>query len=616
MKLSAVIAAAAILAFSFGSAHAQVLTLDGGFTDANHGHSVSAGPDIDGDGTPEFIVGANLDGFALGEFRGSVTSYNGATGAVFVTLFGDNVGDQFGTSVAFAGDVNNDGTDDLIVGIPGHDDGADENIGAARVVSGADGSQLWQFVGDAPFDVFGAAVSGARDVDNDGFDDVIVGAFGNDTNGSFAGQAKVFSGRTGLALYTLFGEAANDNFGTSVAGGCDINNDGRPDVIVGAPGNGASDRGAVYVYSGLDGSLVHKIPGAQADDFMGGSVACAGDFNGDGRQDVVAGAPDADLGGTSRGVVSVFSGIDASALLRYEETQSGVELGFAVSALGDLDGNGTEEVIAGGPAGPNGLRPGEVAFFTFGLDDKADDFRLGSNSGEFGAALALVGDVTGDGLPDYLVGAPSQNAGGLVNAGRAFLFAGEALPCRDADGDGYGVPGSPVCSFPEPDCDDTNPAVNPGATEVCDDDVDNDCDGQIDDADPDCAPDCTDADGDGFSIEGGACGPIDCDDANPAVSPGATEVCNQIDDDCDTDVDEGFDADGDGFFTCTGDCDDTNPGVNPGAPEIPGNGVDENCNGNDMCGSIPLADGSPFGAVAVYVGVLLALVGIRRRRRA
>jgi len=126
---------------------------------------------------------------------------------------------------------------------------------------------------------------------------------------------------------------------------------------------------------------------------------------------------------------------------------------------------------------------------------------------------------------------------------------------------------------------------------------------------------CVDLDGDGFSATGGTCGPIDCDDADPAVFPGATELCNGVDDDCDGTVDNGFDADGDGFTTCGGDCNDADPAINPAAPEITGNGVDENCNGSLLCGAGPVEGPGAAAGVAVYA-LALAAFGVVRRRGA
>jgi hypothetical protein len=213
--------------------------------------------------------------------------------------------------------------------------------------------------------------------------------------------------------------------------------------------------------------------------------------------------------------------------------------------------------------------------------------------------------------------------------------------CTDDDGDGYGIGGGCL----GPDCDDTDPAVNPDAAEgpagdpTCSDTIDNDCDGLTDTAqDPGCAPVdcssftkrkncvaneecmwqdgmcvdlvvCTDNDGDGYNIEGGSCGPVDCNDTNAAVNPGATETCNGIDDNCDGNIDEGltFDNDGDGYTavgSCSGtadDCDDNNAAVNPGATEVC-NSIDDNCDGNIDEGLTFDNDGDGYTAVGSCSG--------------
>jgi|GEM_PF-1318905 len=132
----------------------------------------------------------------------------------------------------------------------------------------------------------------------------------------------------------------------------------------------------------------------------------------------------------------------------------------------------------------------------------------------------------------------------------------------DEDGDGF---------TDDVDCDDTDPAVNPGAIEVCNG-IDDDCEGGTDEG--------FDSDGDDFTLCGqdGETGTADddCDDTDGDVNPNATEVCDEADNNCDGNIDEGFDGDSDGYTTCGGDCDDTDPNVNPGAVEVC-NGIDEDC---------------------------------------
>ncbi|MBC8330242.1 MAG: FG-GAP repeat protein [Planctomycetes bacterium] len=161
--------------------------------------------------------------------------------------------DWLGYSVSGAGDVDGDGFDDLIVGAHGADPGGLSAAGSAYVYSGATGSLIWQFDGQASFDALGWSVSGAGDVDGDGFDDLIVGAHGADPGGlSAAGSAYVYSGATGSLIWQFDGQASGDNLGWPVSGAGDVDGDGFADVIVGAhwasPG-GLTNAGSAYVYS-------------------------------------------------------------------------------------------------------------------------------------------------------------------------------------------------------------------------------------------------------------------------------------------------------------------------------------------------------------------------------
>ena len=164
------------------------------------------------------------------------------------------------------------------------------------------------------------------------------------------------------------------------------------------------------------------------------------------------------------------------------------------------------------------------------------------------------------------------------------LFVPSLLSCTeiDADNDGY--------TLDMGDCDDENPNVHPGHTELCDG-VDNNCNTEIDDSE-----DCQDVDNDGFRpIDG------DCDDSNPGIHPDAEEICDGIDQNCDEILDENtdcYDDDGDGFSENEGDCDDVDPSISPSQTEVPGNGVDENCDYSDLS-TISLSDSD-----AQYSGIV------------
>ena len=182
------------------------------------------------------------------------------------------------------------------------------------------------------------------------------------------------------------------------------------------------------------------------------------------------------------------------------------------------------------------------------------------------------------GLPSAFVNdSPSSWCGSSIPLGSPGADFGtpgtinDSCSCWDSDGDGDGYGDDATCGWF--DCNDANPGINPEAYDVCENGVDEDCTGT--DAQCDCLS--TDGDGDGYGT-GAACSPIDCDDVDSNVNPGAAEACNGTDDDCDGSIDEGFDSDGDGWTTCEGDCNDGDGSVYPGALETCDD-ADEDCDG-------------------------------------
>jgi hypothetical protein len=276
------------------------------------GISVSGAGDVNGDGYADVIVGARGDDPGGNTNAGSAYVYSGKDGSVLYTFHGDSEDEWFGRSVSGAGDVNGDGYADVIVGAYRDDLGGNTSAGSAYVYSGEDGSVLYTFHGDSKGDRFGYSVSGAGDVNGDGYADVIVGAHWNDPGGKpHAGSAYVYSGKDGKLLYTFHGDSGYDWFGFSVSGAGDVNGDGYADVIVGVPENdpgGNTNAGSAYVYSGKDGSVLYTFHGDSGYDWFGFSVSGASDVNGDGYADVIVGVPENDPGGnTNAGSAYVFA---------------------------------------------------------------------------------------------------------------------------------------------------------------------------------------------------------------------------------------------------------------------------------------------------------------------
>ncbi|MCH8978003.1 MAG: FG-GAP repeat protein [Armatimonadetes bacterium] len=388
------------------------------------GRSVSGAGDVNADGYADLIVGAQFDD-NNGASSGSARVFSGKDGSVLFTFSGDSSGDFFGFAVSGAGDVNNDGHDDVIVGAFG-DDNNGSFSGSARVFSGKTGAALYTFDGDSALEFFGSSVSGAGDVNNDGYADLIVGAQGDDNNGTFSGSARVFSGKDGALLYIFNGDSASDFFGVSVSGVGDVNHDGFDDVIVGAhfDDNSGTDSGSARVLSGKDGSVLFSFDGDAAGDNFGRSVSGAGDVNNDGFPDMVVGAFTADGNGTDSGSARVFSGKDGTVLYTFDGDSPDDQFGVSVSGAGDVDGDGFDDLIVGSLNDDNnGSNSGSARVFS-GADGSVLYTLDGDSAGDrFGRSVSGAGDVDADGFADIIVGAQTDDNNG-TDSGSASIISG------------------------------------------------------------------------------------------------------------------------------------------------------------------------------------------------
>jgi hypothetical protein len=324
---------------------------DGNVAGDNFGHSVAGAGDVNGDGYDDLVVGVRYDSYANRLLNGSAFVYSGFDGTQLHDWMGQSSGDLLGWSVNSAGDVNADGYDDLIVGAPSAKlPNGPPNAGIATVYSGVDGTVLHQWGGQATSDSFGSSVSKAGDVNGDGFSDVIIGANkATNPSGNLAGSAFVYSGATGLQLFQWDGESAGDEFGGSVSGAGDLNGDGLDDLLVGAylASNRGFASGSAYAYSGADGSQLYRWSGENASDTFGTSVSGAGDFNNDGFADVFIGAPTTDHGYVDSGSAYVFSGLDGTQILRWDGIRKDKFLGMSVADAGDVNADSNADLIVG-----------------------------------------------------------------------------------------------------------------------------------------------------------------------------------------------------------------------------------------------------------------------------
>jgi hypothetical protein len=424
-------------------------TVDGDQFAARLGWAVAA-TDVDGDGYSDVMAGAPYydngqyeEGRAL-LFRGGPS---GPSKAPAWSVHGGQASALSATALSFAGDVNGDGFEDAVIGAPGYDNGElDEGrvllfLGSAL---GLASTPAWERDGGQAGAAFGTAVSGAGDVNGDGYADVVIGAPGFDNGSLDTGRAVLhLGGPTGLssaAAWVAAGDQAGARFGAAVGWAGDLNADGFADLVVGAPArdDGAADAGAAFVYygsgSGPRPSPVTLLTGGQDGAAFGSAVAPAFDVDGDGFGDLLIGAPGFDNDQMDEGRAYFFrgsgTGLATSPAWSAEGDQDEAALGASVAGVGDVDGDGYADLLVGAPyldvvdfdggyaalylGSPAG--PSAVPDRTF--YEAQPDARLGSSVGR-------AGDVNGDGFADLLIGAAGYDGYGL-DAGEVFLFFGSA----------------------------------------------------------------------------------------------------------------------------------------------------------------------------------------------
>ena len=494
LTVAAVFAAAIAMAPSaaqaqFGASF-DLSTLDGtnGFvingidSSDDSGSAVSGAGDVNGDGIDDLIIGApgadpNRNSRAgesyvvFGKNSGfssllNLRTLNGSNGFV---INGIDAGDDSGSIVSGAGDVNGDGINDLIIGADGADPNGNSRAGESYIVFGnqagfsttlelsaLNGTNGFVINGIDRFDRSGSSVSGAGDVNGDGLSDLIIGGSSAGESYVVFGQSSGFSSSLNLsALDGSNGFSISGRSAVSVSGAGDINGDGIDDVIIGAPfadPNGNSNAGESYVVFGsnsgfsssldlnaLDGTNGFVINGIDANDFSGNSVSGAGDVNGDGLDDLIIGATFADsngnyFAGESYVVFGSNSGFSSSLDLSTLDGANGLTFsgansndfsGASVSGAGDINGDGIDDVTISGGVDGDYVVFGSNSGFSSSLDlstlDGTNGFVI---SGTNASSVSGAGDINADGIDDLIIGAADPI--GNTSFGVSYVVFGRA----------------------------------------------------------------------------------------------------------------------------------------------------------------------------------------------
>lgn len=407
---------ASLALLTLASAQSPIFRLGGTRTNEAFGRALEVAGDVNGDGYADIVIGAPGDD-TRGQGAGAVHVVSGHDGGTLWHFAGERTWQALGNSVAAAGDVDNDGVPDIIAG--GNDQVGSSAPGIVRVYSGKSGRVLYTWRGRGAQEQLGLDVAAAGDVNGDGHADVAVSAW-NDK----IGFVRIYSGKNGGALWTVPGREPYFLFGGEIAGLGDVNADGVPDLAVTSLFlNQWTD--VVWILSGKNGNTLLGIFSPRSKlDVGSNNLASAGDVDGDGANDILVAGRDRNFS-PDRYVALVLSS-RTGRLLRVLWAAGGPKHALPAGAVGDLNGDRVPDFVVGNFVDLNSAT-GDMTAISGA--DGAVLFRIrGETTKGFGLPWSFhgLGDVNGDGKPDFVAGGLSAHQAPAWS-GAAWVFSGRPL---------------------------------------------------------------------------------------------------------------------------------------------------------------------------------------------
>ena len=397
----------------YGGEWSYTREMQGEYGEIGFGLAMAMNGDMNGDGVDDILITA--PGKAVG--AGGIYLYDGALNTKIWVINGEANADRLGKEIISMGDTNGDGYAEFVASAPGRDPGGNSYAGSIYLFDGQNPSNFTTIDGEAPWDNFGVSLLRIPDMNNDGLDEIAVGA--DMADGAVhvdAGRVYIFDGAAPHnVLVRIEGVEPNSRFGSSLAVVGDVNQDGVDDLLIGAKGTDVGldlDVGRAFLVSGADGSGILAVTGESASGFFGSNVSEAGDANNDGTPDFLVAAQEYSdpVIGAETGAVYMYNGATGSLMRRWVGEAAGDKFGGSIAGNIDVNADGVNDVIIGAHIKDLDNLPDTVAGAVYAYSGDGNDLLLSwyatGTRERLGAELEIVGDTDGDGYVEFFVAAP------------------------------------------------------------------------------------------------------------------------------------------------------------------------------------------------------------------